>query len=341
MGVNLRDIANPQDIEMETLSGKVIAVDALNTIYQFMSIIRDRMTGEPLKDSKGSVTSHLSGLFYRTTRMLENGITPVFIFDGKAPDFKQGVQLARHKIREEARAKWQQAVKEGDREKIRLYSQQASRVTDDMLDEAKKLLEAMGVQWIRGPSEGEAEAAFLNKHDVVYACGSQDWDSLLFGSKRLVRNLTITGKRKLPRKETYITIRPQMIELDRMVSDLGISHDQLIIIGILTGTDYNPGGVKGLGPHKALELVKEHKTLESVLNHVDWHFDTQAREIFDFFKNPPAEDLKIEKRQPDPELVKRILVDDHEFSQDRIQRTLEKLQGAQEDRNQSSLQKFF
>jgi len=273
--------------------------------------------------------------------MLESGITPVFIFDGKAPEFKQDVQMARHKIREEARAKWEQAVKEGDREKIRLYSQQATRVTDEMLDEAKRLLDAMGVQWMRGPSEGEAQAAYLSKHDVVYACGSQDWDSLLFGAKRLVRNLTITGKRKLPRKETYITIRPHLIELDKMLKDLGITHDQLIITGILTGTDYNPRGVKGLGPKKALELVLEQKTLESVLSHVDWQFDTPADKIFDFFKNPPAQDVKIENLQPDPEDVRKILVDEHDFSPDRIQRTLEKLEGAEHEREQSSLEKFL
>jgi len=341
MGVNLREIATLQEIEMESLRGKVIAIDALNIIYQFLSIIRDRMTGEPLKDSKGRVTSHLSGIFYRATRMLESGITPVFIFDGKAPEFKQDVQMARHKIREEARAKWEQAVKEGDREKIRLYSQQATRVTDEMLDEAKRLLDAMGVQWMRGPSEGEAQAAYLSKHDVVYACGSQDWDSLLFGAKRLVRNLTITGKRKLPRKETYITIRPHLIELDKMLKDLGITHDQLIITGILTGTDYNPRGVKGLGPKKALELVLEQKTLESVLSHVDWQFDTPADKIFDFFKNPPAQDVKIENLQPDPEDVRKILVDEHDFSPDRIQRTLEKLEGAEHEREQSSLEKFL
>jgi flap endonuclease-1 len=199
----------------------------------------------------------------------------------------------------------------------------------------------MGVQWLVGPSEGEAQAAYLNRHGVVYACGSQDWDSLLFGARRLLRNITITGKRKLPRKETYITVRPQMIVLERMLSDLGITQDQLIITGILTGTDYNPGGVRGLGPHKALELVKEHKTLEAVLSQVSWESDTPADKIFDFFKDPPAHDARIETRQPDPEQVRKILVDDHEFSLERIQRTLEKLEGAGEVKKQSSLDKFL
>jgi len=341
MGVNIREIATFKEIEMESLHGKTIAIDALNTIYQFLSIIRDRMTGEPLKDAEGRVTSHLSGIFYRTSRMLESGIKPVFIFDGKAPDFKKNVQLARHRVREEARAKWEQAVKEGDREKVRLYSQQASEVTNEMLEEAKRLLDAMGVQWTRGPSEGEAEAAYLSMNGIVYACGSQDWDSLLFGAKRLVRNLTITGKRKLPKKETYVTIEPQMIDLEQMLSSLGINQDQLILIGILTGTDYNPGGVKGLGPKRALELVKEKKTPESVLSSVVWEFSTPAMEIFDFFKKPPAEMIKIANMRPDPEMVRKIMVDEHSFSPDRIENTLERLQGAQKQKTQSSLQKFF
>ncbi len=340
MGVNLREIVVPREIEMGSLRGKVIAVDALNTIYQFLSIIRDRFTGEPLKDSEGRVTSHLSGLFYRTTRMLESGLRPVFVFDGRAPDFKKGTQLMRRKIRKEAKEKWEQAVKVGDTEKIRLFSQQASELTDEMLDEAKKLLDAMGVQWVQGPSEGEAEAAYLNKKGTVYACGSQDWDSLLFGAKRLIRNLTITGKRKLPKKETYVVIKPHMIELDRLLSDMGITHDQLIITGILTGTDYNPGGVTGLGPKKALELVKEQKTLEAVLAQVEWNSDTPAEKIFDFFKNPPAEEFGIEKRLPDPDLVKEILID-HDFSNERIKKTLEKLRDVEEERKQSSLGKFF
>jgi flap endonuclease-1 len=341
MGVNLREIANPREIELEELAGKAVAIDALNTIYQFLSIIRDRLTGEPLKDSGGRVTSHLSGLFYRTTRLLESGIVPVFVFDGKPPEFKRGVQLARHKVREQARKKWEQAVREGDAEKVRLYSQQASKVTDEMLDEAKRLLEAMGVQWIQGPSEGEAEAAYLNRRDLVYACGSQDWDSLLFGARRLVRNITITGKRKLPGKETYVTIRPHVIDLESMLKGLGISHEQLIMLGILTGTDYNPGGVPGYGPKKALELVRERKTLESVLSGVEWEFDTPAAVIFDFFRNPPAKAATVEKKQPDPQLVEKILIDDHDFSPDRIQRTLQKLEGAQDQRKQSSLQKFL
>ncbi|UCD03370.1 MAG: flap structure-specific endonuclease, partial [Candidatus Aenigmatarchaeota archaeon] len=213
MGVNLREIVTHREIEMDSLNGKTIAIDALNIIYQFLSIIRDRFTGEPLKDSQGNITSHLSGLFYRTTRMLEGGITPVFIFDGKPPDFKKGVQEERQKIKEDAQKKLEEAIKEGDRERIRLYAQQTSKVTSDMLDDAKELLQAMGIQYVEAPSEGEAQASYMNRKGLVYACGSQDWDALLFGSPRLIRNLASTGKRKLPGKESYVNVNPELIDL--------------------------------------------------------------------------------------------------------------------------------
>jgi flap endonuclease-1 len=322
MGVNLKEIVTPEEIDLESLNGKIIAIDALNIIYQFLSIIRDRFTGEPLKDSEGRVTSHLSGLFYRTTRLLESGITPVFVFDGKPPEFKKGVREERQRIKEDAQAKLEEAVREGDREKIRLYAQQTSKVTGDMLDESKKLLDAMGVQWVQGPSEGEAQASYMNRKGVVYACGSQDWDSLLFGANRLVRNLGSTGRRKLPGKETYVRVNPEMIDLLETLSDLSINHDQLITIGILVGTDYNPGGIKGIGPKKALELVREKKTFQHVMEAVDWEFDTPAEKIFEFFRKPPSEDIEIHKKMPDAEKVKGILLG-HDFSEERINRSLE------------------
>jgi flap endonuclease-1 len=339
MGVNLREIVETQETEMESLNGKVVAIDALNIIYQFLSIIRDRFTGEPLKDSQGNITSHLSGLFYRVTRMMENSITPVFIFDGKPPDFKKGTQEERQKIKDEAQKKLEEAIKAGDREKIRLYAQQTSRVTGDMLDGAKKLLQAMGIQYVDAPSEGEAQASYMNRRGLVYACGSQDWDSLLFGSPILIRNLASTGKRKLPGKETYVNVNPEMIDLGRTLSSLGISQEQLIIIGMLVGTDYNPGGVKGLGPKKALDIVKEKKTLDAVIAQTGGEFDTPAHKIFDFFRKPPVTDVKIAPGTPDPEKVRSLLLE-HDFSEERINRTLEKLHQAGDKKRQSTLQSF-
>ncbi len=340
MGVNLREIASPKEVDMSDMGGHVIAIDALNMIYQFLSTIRDRFTGEPLKDSNGSVTSHLSGLFYRTSRMIESGIKPVFIFDGVPPEFKKGTQEERRKIREDAREKWQQALKEGDTEKVRLYSQQAMKVTDDMLSESRRLLSAMGVQCVLAPSEGEAQASYMNRKGTVYACGSQDWDCLLFGAKRLVRNLGVTGRRKLPGKETYVKVNPEMVELDDTLSALSITREQLVTIGMLVGTDYNPGGVKGIGPKKALELVRDKGSMRSVMQGVEWHFDVPYEKIFDFFMDPPSKDVGIEQLEPDFGKLREILLS-HDFSEERTGKTIEKLEESKDKARQSSLQKFF
>ncbi len=340
MGVNLREIVTPEEIDMSSLNGKTIAIDALNIIYQFLSIIRDRFTGEPLKDSEGNVTSHLSGIFYRITRMLESGITPVFVFDGKPPEFKKGTQEERKRIKEAAQEKLEEAVREGDQAKIRLYAQQTSKVTEGMLDEARKLLDAMGIQYVNSPSEGEAQASYMNRKGLVYACGSQDWDSLLFGSSMLLRNLASTGRRKLPGKETYVKVNPEMVDLFSALSDLSINQEQLITLGMLVGTDYNPGGIKGLGPKKALEMVREKKTFENVISGINWDFDTPPEKIFNFFRSPPVQDVEVVKKQPDPDAVKSMLLG-HDFSEERIKRTLEKLNDSLGKKKQSSLNKFF
>jgi flap endonuclease-1 len=340
MGVNLREIAFPKEVELPDLSGKVVAIDALNMIYQFLSIIRDRFTGEPLKDSGGNVTSHLSGLFYRTARLMEAGITPVFVFDGEPPSFKKGVQEERRRIKEEAKMKLSEALKAGDAEKIRLYSQQTASVTGEMLAEGKKLLCAMGVQCVQGPSEGEAQASYMSRNGLAFACGSQDWDSLLFGAERLVRNLGVSGKRKLPGKESYVKVNPEIVELQSMLSSLSITREQLVMVGLLVGTDYNPGGIKGIGPKKGLEIVKRGGTLERVMEGISWDFDVPAEELLSFFMDPPAAKVRLEHPEPNLPKVREILLS-HDFSPERIGSTLSALEGASAKGGQSRLSKFF
>ena len=341
MGVSLAVLVAAREIGFEDLRGKAIAVDAYNTIYQFLSSIRDRMTGELLRDSNGRVTSHLSGLFYRTSKMLESGISPVFIFDGKPPDFKAETIAARQEIRDSAREKWKQAARDGDADAVRRYSQQASRLTQDMVEDSKRLLGLMGVSWVQAPSEGEAQATHLMKQGRAWAVGSQDWDSLLFGADRLVRNLTVSGKRKLPGKEVYVTVKPAIVELGKVLSQLGIGQEQLIVLGILVGTDYNQGGIRGIGPKRALQLVKEHATLEKVMKQVPWDFKTPADKIFDFFRNPPVHDIEIEKQVLDPEGLRKLLLEEHGFSESRVGSTLKKLSAVSEKRKQSSLGSFL
>jgi flap endonuclease-1 len=297
------------------------------------------MTGEPLRDSQGRITSHLSGLLYRTTRFVENGINVVYVFDGKPPAFKHKVIGERTKIREEAAEKLEKAREEGDVEKIRLYSQAAVKLTGEMIEQSKKLLDYMGIQYIQAPSEGEAQAAYMASKGVVWASGSQDWDSLLFGAPRFVKNLAISGRRKVPRKEAYIEVRPEIIELQKVLNTLEITREQLVITGILIGTDYNPKGVKGFGPKHALKLVKEKKTLDDVFASVNWEFEIKPQNIFSFFMNPPVEDCSICKKEPDFEKLREFMAG-FDFSGERIDNAIESLKKSQAGR-QSGLGRWL
>ncbi|PSH01115.1 MAG: flap structure-specific endonuclease, partial [Nanohaloarchaea archaeon QH_8_44_6] len=159
MGVDLGELVESEDIDFADLNDKEIAIDAMNTLYQFLSIIRQR-DGTPLKDSDGNITSHLSGLFYRNINLLEENIRPVFVFDGEMPDLKEKESSKRRKKREEARKEWKKLKEEGKVSEAYSKATQSSKLTGDMIEEAKKLLEAMGIPYIQAPSEGEAQAAF-------------------------------------------------------------------------------------------------------------------------------------------------------------------------------------
>ncbi len=334
MGVQLGDIVPRKEIEFIELSGKKVAIDAYNTLYQFLSIIRDRMTGEPLRDSKGRITSHLSGLLYRTSNLIGAGIKPVFVFDGEPPKFKRKTLKAREKLKERAREKWKDALKKG--EKAITYAQAAAQLTDEMVENSKKLLSYMGIPWVQALSEGEIQCAHMCKKQDVYASASQDFDSLLVGSPRLVRNLSITGRRKLPRKEVYIEVKPEMFELKEVLSKLGITQKQLILVGILVGTDYNPDGVKGIGPKKALDLIKQHKTLNEILENIGWQFEVSAEDILNFFLKPPVTDkYELEWKDPNSDGIVEFMVEEHNFSKERVEKVIEKLQTATKEKQVS------
>lgn len=342
MGVSLTELVHAKSISFEDLKGKRIAVDAHNTIYQFLSSIRDRFTGEPLRDSEGRITSHLSGLFYRMARLLESGIIPVFVFDGAPPEFKRGTIEARRKIKEQAMERWTRALEEGRIDEARTAASQTSRLTQEMIAESKELLEYMGISVVQAPSEGEAQAAHMARKGLVYASASQDWDSLLFGAPLLIKNLTISGRRKLPGKEKHIPIEPELIVLEDVLKSLGINHDQLIMLGILVGTDFNPGGIKGIGPKKALAMVKENRTLDSLLTRIEWCFPSSFESIFDFFRNPPAEDVEIENKKPDYRKLREMLVSRHGFSEERTDPAIRRLEDlGKASGKQSDLGKFF
>ncbi|MBS3815587.1 MAG: flap endonuclease-1 [Hadesarchaea archaeon] len=340
MGVQIKDIVPIQKTSLENLQGKVVAIDAMNTLYQFLSIIRQR-DGTPLKDSKGRITSHLSGLFYRTSNLIEKGIKPVFVYDGKPPELKSGTIETRRSIRAEAEEARKKALEEGKEKEAMKHAQRASKLTKEMSDSSKKLLEAMGLPWIQAPGEGEAQAALIARNEDSWAAGSQDFDSLLFGAPRLLRNMTITGRRKLPGKDVYKKIVPEIISLEELLEEHDMNRRQLIAIGILVGTDYN-SGIKGIGPKRALKLVHEHGSIKDIINseeNLDFEVDPlEVEEIF--FKPDTTDDYEFSFEKPDPDGIKKFLCDKYDFSESRINSGIEKLEKGVSKRAQESLEKW-
>jgi flap endonuclease-1 len=343
LGVNLRDLVPKTPIKLEDLSGKSIAIDAYNALYQFLAIIR-QPNGTPLKDSSGRITSHLSGLLYRTSNLLELGIKPVYVFDGTPPALKEVEIKRRMKVKEDALVKYEQALKEGRLEEARTYAQATASLKDYMVEDSKRLLDLMGIPWIQAPSEGEAQAAHIVKRGDANFCASQDYDSLLFGAPRLVRNVTISGRRKLPGKNVYVEIEPEIVELERVLKECGITHEQLIDIGILIGTDFNPEGVKGIGPKTALKLIKEYGSLEKALPHLkEAEFPVDPDQIKEIFLHPKVTDsYEIKWEEPDVEGVIAFLCHERDFSEDRVRNALEKMQkGIGKLKGKTTLEKWF
>jgi flap endonuclease-1 len=328
MGVQLAELFPGRPTTFKELSGRRIAIDAHNALYQFLAIIR-QPDGEPLRDSKGRVTSVYSGLFYRTSRMMTEGIEPVYVFDGPPPSFKKLVVKARIETRERARVRWEEALQEGDLKKAKKYAQSALRLTREIIENCKTLLTYMGVPYVVAPSEGEAQAAVMASRGDVWAATSQDFDALLFGSPRLVRNLAITGRRKLPNKDVYVEISPMVIELPEILSSLEITQEELVTLGLLVGTDYNQGGIPGIGPKKGLAAVKRREGLDKVMERAGWHFDIDYGQIHDFFLNPLfSEDYDLEFKPPDATGVKGLLCGEFDFSEARVQRSLSQMKRA-------------
>ena len=316
MGVNLTGLTEPKNIELIDLKGKSVAVDAYNTIYQFLSIIR-QPDGSPLTDTQGRVTSHLSGILYRTANLIESGITPSFVFDGTPHDLKTDTLTERRARRDKAEKEWEDAKEEGDMKKAFSKAQQTSKMTKEIKESSRLLLSYLGVPVVNAPSDGEGQGAYMCAKGDVWASASQDFDSILFGAPTLVRNLTITGRRKVPGRDQYRDVRTEVIDSQKFLSSLGITREQLVDACILMGTDFNPG-VNGIGPKKGLKLIKEHGDLEHVMTHISEKIEyyEEIRNIF--LRSEYTDDYDLRMKATDTEKVCELMCEEHDFSKERV-----------------------
>lgn len=341
MGLNIREIIPREEISFSQLRGKIVCVDAFNTLYQFISTVR-QPDGTPLMDNKKRITSHLSGIFYRNINLLLEGIKMVYVFDGKPPELKYKTGIKRREARELAKERYETAKDREDLEAMKRYSSQLTRLNNEMIEESKELLKAMGICVVQAPGEGESEAAYLTKKSEVFASASQDYDSLLFGAKRLIQNLTLARKRKT--FSGWIEIKPEVIELEKVLNTLGINLEQLICLGILVGTDYNPKGIPGIGQKKALQIVKQYKQPVLIFKSVEEQMKNQReedqfdwQEIFQLFKKPDVVNAEFKFGKIDEKKIKKILVEEHDFSEERVEKQLGKLREAHEKSKQKGL----
>ena len=333
MGIPLRDIVSKREISIDELHGKRLAFDGYNVLYQFLSAIRGP-DGTPLKNSDGKITSHLLGLLARTTKLMELGVKPVFVFDGKAPDLKLETIEKRKAIKLAAAEKLKKATEEGDTELMKKYAQQTSRLTADMVSESRDMLHAMGVPTVQALGDGEAQAAFMAIKGDVWGVASQDYDSLLFGAPRLIRNLTISQRRRVAGTRSTVAVKPEIVDLTDTLTNLEIDRGKLIDAAILIGTDFNQG-VRGIGPKTSMKIVREDKFNEHKEKVPRYQ---QVRDIF--LNSPQISDYSLKWPGVNKEKLTEIL-SENRFSEKRIEKAIKSLQKAHKQFSQAGLGEFL
>jgi len=325
MGVHLTPIIVRHSTTLEALRSHTIAVDGNLELYQFLSIMRTR-DGQPLQDARGRITSHLNGLAFRTTRLIADyNIRPVFVFDGPPPELKRDEIRRRREAREKSQREYEAAVAAGDTATAWSKAVMTSRLTRPMVEEAKTLLHMLGIPWVQAPSEGEAQAAFLARRGDVWAAGSKDYDSLLFGAPRLVRFLAVASREFLPSLGRSRTVPPELMDLDENLAALGLTREQLIDVAILVGTDFNEG-VKGIGPKTAVKRIREWGTLNRAPSEIRAQLPDTVDAIRAFFRDPPiVEAVDLTSGPLDAAGILRFLCIERNFTSSRVESVLGRL----------------
>ncbi|XP_022094508.1 flap endonuclease 1-like [Acanthaster planci] len=326
-----------KDNEIKNYFGRKIAIDASMCIYQFLIAVRQ--DGSQLTNEEGETTSHLMGMFYRTIRMVENGIKPVYVFDGKPPELKSGELTKRMERRSEAEKELEKAKEVGDSAGVEKFERRLVRVTQQHNDECRDLLKLMGIPHVTAPSEAEAQCAALVKAGKVYAVGTEDMDALTFGGTVLLRHLTASETRKLPVQE---------FSLPRVLGGLELSQDEFVDLCILMGCDYC-GSIKGIGPKRAIDLIQKHKSIDEILKNIDtkkhpppedWLYK-EARQLFMKPDVTPAEEIELKWTEPDEEGLLKFMCEQKGFNEDRIRNGVKKLLKGRQGSTQGRLDSFF
>ncbi|AEO98236.1 flap endonuclease-1 [Emiliania huxleyi virus 201] len=325
--------------DLDLLSGKVIMIDASMQIYQCLIAIRQGPSGQ-LAASEGEVTSHLTGIFYRTIRLIEAGIKPVYVFDGKPPVLKKKELDKRNERQAQALSELKLT---DDATEVEKQEKRSVRATREHSEEVKKMLTLMGIPVIQAPCEAEATCAAYVKTGKAYATATEDMDSLTFGSTYVIRHINSTDQKKQPTVE---------YSLPNILNDMGITMDQFIEICILSGCDYTKT-IKGIGPTRAYQLIQEHSTIENVLGvlkkkHGEEQFSTMVPDDYpieavrDLFNNPEVDiTQELTWNTINRDALIAFLVEEKKFSADRVNKGCDRILAAKAKGTQHRINHFF
>ncbi|NXA13687.1 FEN1 endonuclease, partial [Sapayoa aenigma] len=323
--------------DIKSYFGRKVAIDASMSMYQFLIAVRQG--ADALHAEDGEATSHLVGMFYRTVRMVENGIKPVYVFDGKPPTLKSGELAKRTERRAEAEKQLREAREAGEEEGVEKYSKRLVKVTPQHAQECKRLLALMGIPYVEAPGEAEASCAALAKAGKVYAAATEDMDCLTFGSPVLMRHLTASEAKKLPIQEFH---------LGRILQDMQLTLEQFVDLCILLGCDYC-GSIRGIGPKRAVELIREHKSIDGILRRLDtgkyplpenW-LHREAQKLFLEPEVVDPEAVELRWGEPDEERLVEFLCGEKQFSEERIRNGVRRLSKSRQGSTQGRLDDFF
>nr|5KSE_A Chain A, Flap endonuclease 1 [Homo sapiens] len=320
--------------DIKSYFGRKVAIDASMSIYQFLIAVRQG--GDVLQNEEGETTSHLMGMFYRTIRMMENGIKPVYVFDGKPPQLKSGELAKASERRAEAEKQLQQAQAAGAEQEVEKFTKRLVKVTKQHNDECKHLLSLMGIPYLDAPSEAEASCAALVKAGKVYAAATEDMDCLTFGSPVLMRHLTASEAKKLPIQEFH---------LSRILQELGLNQEQFVDLCILLGSDYCES-IRGIGPKRAVDLIQKHKSIEEIVRRLDpnkypvpenW-LHKEAHQLFLEPEVLDPESVELKWSEPNEEELIKFMCGEKQFSEERIRSGVKRLS---KSRQGSTLEVLF
>jgi len=308
----LRDLAVIEDVSFDELGGSVVAVDAHNWLYRYLTTTVKWTSSDAYTTSDGTEVANLVGAVQGLPKFFEHDLTPVFVFDGAVIELKADEVEQRREQREQYEEALSEARERGDQIAIARLESRTQRLTETIVETTRELLALLDVPVVDAPAEGEAQCAHMARQGVVDYAGTEDYDALLFGAPFTLRQLTSSGD-------------PELMAFEATLERHGLTWEGLVDVAILCGTDFNEG-IKGVGPKTAVKLIDEHGDLFGALESRDEHIEGADR-LRRLFLDPAVDDVSPDLEiSPDVDAAQRFVTDTWEVDPDEVERGFERIE---------------